>query len=345
LVEGWVVEQAVASAEAVTSGRPSSHLHLRRNLLDPQRVRELSRLRTAPVIRDTALCWAWILAAWATAATIETWWAIAAAIVVVGNRFYALFIIGHDGMHRRLFSSTRTNDLFTDVFVLAPIGAINRINNRNHLRHHQHLASEDDPDRHKHGCFNKTTPLQVVGYLTGATSVLRTALHVFTGGSGDRQRDPDRPRYGVRDLAVLAACQAALITGLTLAFGWWGYPLMWLVPVYAFTILADNLRTFVEHSQTEADHLADAHRLVTNAPGLLERTLLAPLHMHCHAAHHLWPSIPYYNLPAADAEMRRSPLADQIEWRGSYLGYLWRYTRALPIAGCGDTAAPAAGAA
>lgn len=333
------MDQGTAPAGAVmVGGRAARPLHLRRTLLDPQRVRELSKLRPAVAIRDAALCWATILTSWAVAAALDTWWAVAAAIVVVGNRFYALFIIGHDGMHRRLFPDARVNDLFTDILVLAPIGAINRVNNRNHLRHHQHLASDADPDRHKHGCFNKTTPLAVVGYLTGATSVLRSAAHVFTSGGVDRQRDADRPRHGLRDLAVLAGCQATLVVGLTVAFGWWGYPLMWLVPVYAFTILADNLRTFVEHSQVEADRVADARRLVTNDPGWLERVMLAPLHMHCHAAHHLWPSIPYYNLPAADAEMRRAPDAGQIEWRGSYIGYLWHYTRSLPIAGCGESA-------
>jgi fatty acid desaturase len=331
------VEQDVAIDVAERgTGRATSYTHLRRTLLEPQRIRELSKLRPGRAVRDTALCWATILAVWAAAAAIDTWWAVAAAFVIGGNRFYALFIIGHDGMHRRIFQDTKANDLFTDVFVLAPIGAINHINNRNHLRHHQFLATEADPDRHKHGCFNKTTPLAVVGYLTGATSVLKNVLNVFRGSDRGRSasNDPDRPGYTRRDLAVLLACQAVLLTGLTLTFGWWGYPVLWLAPVYCFTILADNLRTFVEHSQTEADHLADAHRLVTNDPPWIERVLFAPMHMHYHAAHHLWPSIPYYNLPAADAELRRSAGADQLVWRGSYLGYLWRYTRALPIAGC-----------
>jgi fatty acid desaturase len=90
----------------------------------------------------------------------------------------------------------------------------------------------------------------------------------------------------------------------------------------------------VEHSQPEADQSADSHRLVTNVPGWLERQLLAPMNMNYHAAHHLWPSIPYYNLPIADAEMRQGPGADAISWRGSYLAYVWRYYRALPLAEC-----------
>jgi fatty acid desaturase len=60
----------------------------------------------------------------------------------------------------------------------------------------------------------------------------------------------------------------------------------------------------------------------------------APMNMNFHAAHHLWVSIPYYNLPKADALMRAHPLATSLEWRRSYVGYLIRYALALPLEEC-----------
>jgi fatty acid desaturase len=66
---------------------------------------------------------------------------------------------------------------------------------------------------------------------------------------------------------------------------------------------------------------------------------LSPMNMNCHAAHHLWVSIPYYNLPLADVEMRAHPLAAQLEWRRSYAGYLVRYALALPLDECRITTA------
>ncbi len=311
------------------------YLPFRRTLLPPERIRELSRRRPARVVRDTLLCWAIIVAAWAAAAWIDAWWAIALAIVVVGNRYYSLFIIGHDGLHRRLFDSARANDLFADIFTLAPIGAITRINNRNHLKHHRYLATEADPDRHKHGCFNKATRPALFSYLVSLTSVVRSVRHVFfsRGDTAAEETEP-RPRYRLRDLALLLAVQAVLLVTLTLLFGWWGYLLLWWIPVFLLAFLADNFRTFVEHSQPRGDAAADQHRLVTNEPPWIEAQLFAPMNMHYHAAHHLWPSIPYYNLPAANAELRKSPDADQLTWRGSYLGYLWTYFRALPLEEC-----------
>jgi fatty acid desaturase len=110
--------------------------------------------------------------------------------------------------------------------------------------------------------------------------------------------------------------------------------------VYFFAYLADSIRSFAEHSHPENDAAADEHRLLTYDSNPVERMLFAPMNMNYHAAHHLWVSIPYYNLPAADAEMRRHPLARELEWRTSYVGYLVRYALALPLEECRSKSAP-----
>ncbi len=304
-----------------------------RGALPPARVRELSQLRPARVAKDIAVNWLWILAAWIFAAYFGTWWAFALAIPVVGNRYYALFLIGHDGLHRRIASDFGRNDLYCDLFILAPIFAITHINNRNHLQHHLHLANPEDPDRHKHGCFNKATWIELFGYLSAVTSVLRSVRNVFLPRQ-DAKVAGSGPTYRRRDLVLIACWQAALFMGLYFGFGWWGYFVLWWGPVFVFTFLADNLRSFVEHSHPESDELADEHRLVTHLPGFFERALLAPMNMNYHAAHHLWPSIPYYNLPLADSELRRSGDTGRVSWRRSYLAYLWRYFRKLPLEEC-----------
>jgi fatty acid desaturase len=105
-----------------------------------------------------------------------------------------------------------------------------------------------------------------------------------------------------------------------------------LVPVYLFAFLGDNARSFLEHCHPEDDSLADRHRLITFTSNPVELMLLAPMNMNFHATHHLWPSIPYYNLPAAERQMRQLPASSELEVRSSYFGALWRYYRALPLA-------------
>ena len=308
----------------------------RRTLLSPERVRALSRLSSGRVVLDTVLCWLAIGLSWAAVARWPHWWVVAIAIPIIGARYYALFIIGHDGMHRRLFANRRLNDLWNDVFCLGPVGAVTHLNNRNHLRHHQFLATGDDPDRHKHACFNKTEPGEVLGFLSGLSGLVRSARNVFSasGGATARANDETAGGYSLSDFLVLALVQGGLIVGLTLTFGWWGYPLLWLAPVYLFMYLGDNFRSFAEHSHPRNDAESDHHRLISYLSNPIERFFLAPMNMNFHATHHLWPSIPYYHLPEADSAIRSLDAAAGIEWRKSYLGYLARYWLALPLEDC-----------
>ncbi len=359
------IPAGAGSSSSVEKPRRNPYVAYRK-LLSPQRVKELSQLRPWISVRDTVWCWAWILAAWALVYFVPTWWSVLVAVPVIGTRYYALFIIGHDGMHRRIFPSGPASDLFTDLFLIGPIGMVNRINSRGHLEHHQNLANDDDPDLHKHACFNKADKLEYVLFLTGLASVINVFKSLFlrtgkvdaAGRSAAAESDAsasetNRRTHGVRDLAIIGGWQIALVAGLTtlvglsfggsigspvsiLTHGWWGYPVLWILPVYLFTYLPNLIRAFVEHSHPEDDDLADEHRLITFLSNPIERLVLSPMNMNYHIGHHLWPSIPYYNLPIADRELRARPEAERtgLEWRGSYLAYIWRYYVSLPIEAC-----------
>jgi fatty acid desaturase len=308
----------------------------RNQLLSPQRVKELSALRPHIIVLDTLLCWVCIFAAWTAVAIYPVWWLVLLAIPIIGTRYYGLFIIGHDGIHGRLFENKKLNNLFNDFFIMGAIGAITRINNKNHLMHHLHLANPDDPDRFKHGCFNKANRPEFFLFLAGLSSIVQAVKNVFFTNARTKTSPEAEAKspYSLADLALLAAWQIALIGGLTWFIGWWAYPVLWLMPVYLFAYLGDSVRSFAEHSHPESDHKADDHRLITYTSNAIERQFFSPMNMNFHAAHHLWVSVPYYNLPAADREIRKSPQSQGLEWRGSYLAYLLRYYRALPLPEC-----------
>lgn len=307
----------------------------RSTLLTRARVRQLSRLRPMRAVADTLWCWAWIVAAWTLVAIWPTWWTVLLAIPIIGTRYYALLIVGHDGIHRRLFRSPRWNDWFADICVFGPVVAITRINNQNHLGHHHYLTTPEDPDLHQFTCSNKFQWHLLLGYLSGATSLYRAFSNVFLRRGDQNNKLKKAPQgYTFRDLAIIGAWQVVLIGGLSWFVAWWAYPVLWLVPLYCFAFVGDNFRAFAEHSQPHPDIEANQHRLISYVSNPIERLLVAPCNMNYHAAHHLWPSIPYYNLPQADKEMRSLPAAAGLEWRASYFGYLLRYFSLLPLEDC-----------
>ena len=289
--------------------------HYRKVILTARQLQALNHLSPARAVRDTILLWAQILAAWIIVARWPTWFTVLPAVVVIGTRYYALYIVAHDGLHRRLFQSRRRNDLWNDLCILGAIGAITRLNRHNHMRHHATLALPDDPDIYKYGLTNKGDRIRFIASLTGFQQIGRALHNVFlVGGTADAPGD----HYGLRDVAILAGWQVALIGGLTFCIGWWAYPLLWLLPVYVFTFAADAVRVMLEHAVENEAHPTVAERLITYSSSRLERTFFAPMNMNFHAAHHLWPSVPYYNLPTADAIMRSSPENKGLVWRRSY---------------------------
>ena len=271
----------------------------------------LTTTRPARVVCDTLFQWALILAAWYLAASTTSMAAKAACVVMVGTRFYALYIIGHDGLHRRLFARVGLNDFWSDAFVLAPIGAITRLNRSNHMTHHRRCGAPDDPDRYKYEGRGDDGSLNLLIGLTGLPFVIRAVANVFrrspsraSGAAASQARSADAAQaaYTWRDLTILLSVNGVLIGGLTVTFGWYGYLVFWLVPVYLFTFSADLLRVYLEHSLLPGEDCPQ--RLVTIESHWFERQWIAPMNMNCHVVHHLYPAIPYHRLKEADRLLR-----------------------------------------
>jgi fatty acid desaturase len=301
----------------------------RTTLLTREQLRSLSELRPSVAIRDTLFHWTMILGAWTVVALWLNVYTVVGCFLVVGTNFYALYVILHDGMHRRLFTSVRRNDFWTDVLIMGSIGGITRLNRHNHMKHHHVTCFPDDPDRFKYVHDGKEPFFHFTVFLSGLASMLPAARNVFLGLT---QSERAGPRYAARDLTIILIWQSALIGGLSYFIAWWAYPVLWLAPAYVLGFRADMVRVFCEHSMMTSDASADeSMRLITYDSFWLEKLFFAPRNMNYHMVHHLWTSIPYYNLPKADGIIRQSAAVrsgdKRLIWRPSYVGYLISYLR------------------
>lgn len=303
------------------------------DLISRERIKDLSKIRPRIMILDVITSWIIIFFSWLIAFWHPVLWVQIMVVLVIGIKYYSLFIIGHDGLHGILFKDRKTNNLFSDIFVFAPIGAITRVNKRNHLLHHKFLSSELDPDIYKHTCTGKETILGFFFFLSGLEKVVKGLLLVMLNRHEEKKEYQNPLKHSLKEILLVIIFQLVFIVGLTYTFGWLGYIGFWVLPVY-ITILLDNIRSFSEHSHPEPDEDADEHRLITFLPNFFERVIFAPMNMHHHVAHHLWPSIPYYNLPKATTEMRKNVKSNELEWRKSYVNYLWKWLSNTPITQC-----------
>ncbi len=306
---------------------------LGRRLLPPGSplLRDVLQHRPWRVVADTALCYATIVLAFALLARAPTWWGAIIAFLVIGNRQYALSVLTHEGDHRTLFARRRTNDLFAQAALCAPVGVDFHGERKNHGRHHQLLATEDDPDRYLYSVVDKSTRLDFVLFLTGLTMFPRALHKALHGGAGPSAPTPFAEAlkgFVLRRGATLAA-QAMIFLAIWSRFPAWYYLAFWIAPIYPLVFVPHKIRMFCEHAlPVLPDAAADPLRLITFAPGAVERALFSPYHLNLHAEHHLWPYVPYYNLPRLQPLLAGRP---EVAVRRSYLGFLVAYFRKLPL--------------
>lgn len=286
--------------------------------------------RPLRVTFDIARSWILILASMAVALRWPHPAVLAAAVLVIGCQQYALQILLHDGLHRTLFDK-KTTDVVCRVFLCYPLYTALGPFRQKHLDHHKWLGTAEDPDRYYYTTRGKTTKLRFLFWLAGfdaAFAALRSAL-----GRKSKKAGEERSLGNALDWLLVLAVQGAIGAALTLAGGWWAYPTLWFVPFGLGVFIAQSIRSFAEHAQPLPDELADQKRLITYRSNWLERIFIAPNNMNYHAEHHLYPQVPYYSLPRLRRTLEESGEMAPVEYRSSYTGFLWRYFRALPIAG------------
>lgn len=316
------------------------HQRIRRSVAKEQ-LKDWMTFRPARMFTDLALGWIAIAAAFGFVSHWQTWWGYVVAVLVIGAAQYALFIMGHDAIHYTLHPQREVNDNVSKWLIHGPMCMGFEDGRRSHLKHHRLLGTAEDPDRYIHRLSDKNSPLSFLLFCSGLATFGKTVLKVTPFGklleSGNKAAVEGVAKpSGVllvyfRDRIPAIIAQLILI-GIIMWIGLpsWAYFVLWIAPIYFFVFLPDEIRAFCDHAVKDIDDdRADPERLISYHPPLVEALFLAPHNMHFHAEHHLWPSIPYYNLPRAHAVIKSNP---HVTVRGSYLPFLWSLFVSLPLA-------------
>lgn len=307
-----------------------------RQTVDKSAINDLMRLTPGRVYIDILLSWIVIFGSFVFCSIIKEWWAFVLAFPVIGCAQYALFIIGHDGLHGSIHSDKKVNDLVARWFVYGPMFMGFEDGKRNHLEHHKSLGSPQDPDRYLHTFSNKNTPSKFLLFCSGLSTFLKTVIKVSpfaknklktadvespAVNSGSEKSDSLK-RYFIERIPVMVwqpILFSTIVFALHLPF--WVYIALWIAPIYFGVFVPDEIRAFCDHAiLMRDDEAADEKRLVSFDPPLLERLYFSPHEMNYHAEHHLWARIPYYNLPKAHKLVRD---CGSITVRRSYMSFLF----------------------
>jgi fatty acid desaturase len=251
-------------------------------------------------------------------------WALfpVAALLLVGLQ-HRLFTIYHEGIHGCLVRNSRWGNVLARFFAAYPSATRYDGVRQRHIDHHLRAASREDPERVSH-CENWR---QLAGLMFPIPYAL--CRLIFRRAPFDAQfqqmmaqRDNTPYPFGRGERTMISATMAAITTILALMC--WiigGDPLAALL-YPATLILITNpvmvLRQWVEHYNHDHDDTDPRYFYVRSNP--VERFFFAPMHFNFHGAHHFYPWVPQYNLPALHAHLRDRGV--QIHERSSYAGVI-----------------------
>jgi fatty acid desaturase len=273
-------------------------------------------LRKIPNLRNAAtIAWLWLetIGVFTVAVLVPHPLVWVAAFALATRAIVRFNILGHEAVHRTLFTSRRVNDLAGRWLLSYHAWVPFELYRRGHLDHHRDEMGPAEPDTDLYANYPITR-----------SSFRRKLIRDATGQSGWKilkglLRGARNPR--TRPVAVrILGTQVALLAAAT-AFG---RPELWLVLWFAPWMtswrVANRLRAIAEHGgmTRSKDRRETTHHV---RQGFLARFWIVPYNVGWHLAHHVDMGVPCWNLPQLHRELEAAG------WVGA--DYVWPSYRSL----------------
>jgi fatty acid desaturase len=266
------------------------------NPLPIEIVRELSRPKAWVAVGTTILTWSLIVsAAWLCEAHFNPLLYVV-VVMWIGNQQHSLLIQMHDGSHHRLAKNRYLNDVFAELACAWPMFFRMAAYRENHMLHHRYANTDRDPDFRPER-FPKSGR-EIVKMLLGDVTALNTVAHL-----GELKRLKKQTSLSTKLLRI--AYYVALAAALTYFGAWKAYLLYWIVPLFTWVKVVLRMRAIADHAGVETREFPFNTRTVI--PNLFDRMFLAPRNCSYHIGHHLYQSVPWYNLKRLHEELMKDP--------------------------------------
>ncbi|VAW82643.1 Fatty acid desaturase [hydrothermal vent metagenome] len=222
--------------------------------------------------------------AWTVDSSLGKW----AAYVGIGYMWMGMVTFMHDGTHNTLFKEKWANWAF-GIICMVPLMVSFISFKEDHLEHHRYNRSYEDPDAFTMG---KRGVLDFVLFYTYIVAGAVLSLVHFNLIYPVQRFNLKQWAIHLFEVALKIACYWALVVWAT-NHGVLAKTLeVWLIPVFFFSLF-NSVRFIAEHYETpwNEGQLVGSRTIISN-----------PVHsffwnnINWHIGHHVYPSIPWYNL-------------------------------------------------
>jgi fatty acid desaturase len=268
-------------------------------------------------------------------------WQFAFLFVAVGFSQHRLFFPTHDCIHYSLFSTKTENRAFGALLSALLGTSFDAIRNQ-HLEHHVDFGLPEDPGASDYFVrFRSRGELVVflLGPLVGSGLFTKVRDYFLRPGRSVQPRD--ERKFGkttglfdqIRAYGTILCVQAGVYALLTRGFQphqLWRYPVFNVLPLVTIFLFLVRLRMFLEHGSLNyqvCDYLEGKRPTARSIyASWMERILLCGSDFNFHHEHHLYPSVPGWQLPRLHSNLAKSGL-DPEDVRQTYfqsLGEIWK---------------------
>jgi fatty acid desaturase len=286
-------------------------------------VRMLSKIEFTRSAAYLLFDWAIVAGAIALSLCFPFWTVYVASVIMIGTRQHAFLVISHEGAHHRLSDKRWLNDIISNACAAFPIFFCTAGYRANHLVHHRHLNTDQDPD------WNRKIPFREWQFPQDSQSLIWTfgkvlltswykMILLFWALSGIGRSETWTNPYSRRQIFFKLGFYATVAAVLTLTHTWMPFVQYWLVPYFFVFPIVERIRSIAEHFGLERSHELNQTRnvLCTRAEGFF----FGPHNVRYHLAHHMFPTVPQYNLPKLHSHLLKYPdYANYAHQNGSYL--------------------------
>lgn len=274
--------------------------------IDKQKLKQLYQLKPYKFVLAILLEWSIILGTTYLCISFFNIVFYFFAVCIIGARMHAMAVLMHDSSHYRFLHNRMLNDLLTNIFLSWPLLFPVQDYRKNHDQHHKFLNTSKDPDwvavKDLHEFRFPQTKREFIIRLLLYLPAIQTIKDM--SWTFKRLNQYEKPLSMKIKMAAFYLTMAAILTYL----GWWLYFLLyWFIPLMTTFSLVVYLRSYAEHYGDLEYEDANLNGTRSVMPTLVERFFVAPYHIYYHIEHHLYPGVPFYNLPALHRLLMEDP--------------------------------------
>jgi len=276
-------------------------------------IRDLHQLRLLWNLTPILFVLLWVGAAWLVM-NVPHWSVWIAGYIFMGVVLHGIGNFMHEGIHGNLFRNRRWDRWYGFLCgapVLFPVTAYGV----NHLLHHKYTRSKQDPDE----MLNITPSRWLLSAFFYFWFVFGSLVYSFRVAYIAMIRGTREERLHVSTERLLITFAAV---GLLWAAYWYGFMDVmihcWIIPLLVAACLG-NVRGWAEHQLTEGDHPLRQTRTVTSHPVYS----FLNIHLNYHLEHHLFPGVPWYNLPKVHRLLQPEYEKTGASVYRSYFWFIW----------------------